>query len=329
MRSDRLLSALLLLQAHGQLSGRELSRRLEVSERTIHRDMESLSAAGVPVHALRGAQGGWQLDENWRTQVPGLSESELQGLLMAQPRAAGNPQLARSAERALEKLLAALPTPMRDRAASIRQRLYVDPTGWRSSDSLTALPIVQDALSLDRRIGFRYRRPGYPLHLQTERIVDPLGLIAKGNSWYLFAQTAKGTRTYAVSRIDSPRIADQPSHRPANFDLPAAWNASTDRYQQNLKRYTVTLLVEPSNSECCSLAAKLGSAGGRRRDWPPNGASQLAPSSHYLRPRGRGTLFCAGSWPAWARGGACRSSRKSGGRPGSGGKPNIYAGRVT
>jgi predicted DNA-binding transcriptional regulator YafY len=249
MRSDRLLSALLLLQAHGRLSGRELSRRLEVSERTIHRDMESLSAAGVPVLALRGAQGGWQLDENWRTQVPGLSESELQGLLMAQPRAAGNPQLARSAERALEKLLAALPTPMRDRAASIRQRLYVDPTGWRSSDSLTALPIVQDALSLDRRIGFRYRRPGYPLHLQTERIVDPLGLIAKGNSWYLFAQTAKGTRTYAVSRIDSPRITDQPSHRPANFDLPAAWNASTDRYQQNLKRYTVTLLVEPGNSE--------------------------------------------------------------------------------
>src|ERR1700754_2746440 len=122
MRSDRLLSALLLLQAHGRLTGRELARRLEVSERTVHRDMESLSAAGVPVLALRGAQGGWKLDENWRTQVPGLSESELNALLMAQPRIMGDTVLAHAAERALEKLLASLPTTLRDRAVSIRQR---------------------------------------------------------------------------------------------------------------------------------------------------------------------------------------------------------------
>src|ERR1700747_2158539 len=109
MRADRLLSTLLLLQAHGRLSGRELADRLEVSARTLHRDMEALSAAGVPVFALRGAQGGWQLDEQWRTQVPGLNDAELQGLFMGQPHFASDPRISAAAERALDKLVAALP----------------------------------------------------------------------------------------------------------------------------------------------------------------------------------------------------------------------------
>src|SRR5258706_378125 len=94
MRADRLLSELLLLQAHGRLTGRELAKRLEVSERTVHRDMEALSAARVPVYALRGARGGWQLDEDWRTQVPELDEAELRPFLMAQPRIIGDPRIA-------------------------------------------------------------------------------------------------------------------------------------------------------------------------------------------------------------------------------------------
>src|SRR5258708_39336370 len=133
MRADRLLSALLLLQAHGRLTSRELAKRLEVSERTMHRDMEALSASGVPVFAMRGSQGGWQLDEGWRTQVPGLDEAELRAFLMAQPRIIGNPRLAAAAERALGKLMAAMPVPMRERAASIRQRLHVDSAGWRGT----------------------------------------------------------------------------------------------------------------------------------------------------------------------------------------------------
>src|SRR5690349_13232169 len=119
MRADRLLSAILLLQAHGRMTGRELAKRLEVSMRTVHRDMESLSAAGVPIFALRGAQGGWQLDEDWRTQVPGLDEAELHALLMAQPRVLGDARLAATAERALGKLMAAMPASLRERAASI------------------------------------------------------------------------------------------------------------------------------------------------------------------------------------------------------------------
>ncbi|HEY6374122.1 MAG TPA: WYL domain-containing protein [Edaphobacter sp.] len=251
MRSDRLLSALLLLQAHGRLTGRELAERLEVSARTVHRDMESLSASGVPVYALRGAQGGWQLDETWRTQVPSLSEPELRALLMAQPRVIGNTHLEAAAERALEKLMAALPTSLRTSAASIRQRLYVDPTGWRGpTEDLSALPIVQDALSLDRKLAFHYNQPG---RQQIERTVDPLGLIAKGNNWYLFADTPQGFRTYTVARIEKPRLLDQPSHRPAHFDLPTAWKASTERYQTERPAYYATLSIEPRTAEWISI----------------------------------------------------------------------------
>lgn len=258
MRSDRLLSALLLLQAHGRLTGRELSQRLEVSARTIHRDMESLSAAGIPIFALRGAQGGWQLEKGWRTQVPGLDDAELRALLMAQPRVLGDPRLAAAAQRAIDKLVAALPTTLRDRAASIRQRLYIDPAGWSGSttENLATLPIVQDALSLDRKLAIQYA-PTSNTHdhdAKTERIVDPLGLIAKGNSWYLFAGTPRGNRTFAVSRIATARLLEQPSQRPPRFDLAREWNSSTHQYRQARPRYYATLRLEPRTTGWVTMA---------------------------------------------------------------------------
>jgi serine phosphatase RsbU (regulator of sigma subunit)/biotin operon repressor len=234
MRADRLLSSLLLLQAHGRLTGRELAKRLEVSERTVHRDMEALSAAGVPVFALRGSQGGWQLDEEWRTEVPGLEESELQALLMTQPQVVGDEQLAAAAERALNKLMAALPASLRERATSIQQRLYVDTTGWNgTTENLSMLPIVQDAVWRDRKLAFRYLRMGRE---PVERTVDPLGLVVKGNTWYLFARTPDGFRTYRVSRIEDARLLDEPSERPANFDLIAHWKSSTERFQDEVSQ---------------------------------------------------------------------------------------------
>src|ERR1700740_3169416 len=150
MRADRLLSTLLLLQAHGRMSGRELADRLEVSARTGHRDMEALRGSGVPVFALRGARGGWRLDEDWSTRVPALEEAELRALLMAQPRVIGDTPLAAAAERALAKLMAALPVSMRARASHMRQRLYVDTVAWRgSTESVALLPLVQDAVARD------------------------------------------------------------------------------------------------------------------------------------------------------------------------------------
>ncbi len=245
MKADRLLSALLLLQAYGRMTGREMSKRLEVSQRTVHRDMESLSAAGVPVFALRGARGGWQLDEGWRTQVPALDEAELLGLLMAQPRVVGDGHLAGAAERALRKLTAALPSSLRERAAAIRQRLYVDTTGWRGTpENLAMLPIVQEAVSRDRKLSMIYRRAGETAE-GDERVVDPLGLVAKGSAWYLVAQTPRGFRTYRVSRIETATILDAPCERPPNFDLAAFWKSSTEAFRGSLPRVHAILRLEP------------------------------------------------------------------------------------
>jgi predicted DNA-binding transcriptional regulator YafY len=246
MKADRLLSALLLLQAHGRMTGREMARRLEVSLRTVHRDMEALSMAGVPVFALRGAHGGWQLEEGWRTQVPALDESELLGLLMSQPRVVGDGTLAGAAESALRKLTAALPTALRERAASIRQRLYVDTTGWRgTTENLAMLPIVQEAVSRDRKLSMTYRRAAENSEAAL-RIVDPLGIVAKGSAWYLVARTPEGFRTYRVSRIEEAAVLDIPSERPANFELEAHWKSSTDAFRENLPRYHATLRLAPS-----------------------------------------------------------------------------------
>ncbi|MGB6744626.1 MAG: HTH domain-containing protein, partial [Terracidiphilus sp.] len=159
MKSDRLLSELMLLQGHGRLSTRELAERLEVSERTAHRDMEALCVAGVPLIAHRGAQGGWELEKGWRTQVPGLDDAELQALLMAQPGALGGSKLTAAAERALDKLMASLPAQKRVQADSIRARLHFDPAGWRmGEEDLSMLPVVQDALARDRKLTFVYTR---------------------------------------------------------------------------------------------------------------------------------------------------------------------------
>jgi len=247
LRADRLLSMLLLLQAHGRLTGRELAERLEVSERTIHRDMESLSAAGVPVFALRGAQGGWQLEASWRTQVPGLDEAELRGLMMAQPRIIGNPRLASAAERALEKLMAALPTSLREQAASIRQRLYVDTSAWRpSQENLAMLPIVQDAVSRDRKLAILYCKPNGE---STERTVDPLGLVAKGSAWYLVANTPAGMRTFRVSRVARATPLNQPCSRPPDFKLATYWTSMTKELSETWKRFSATLRLEPRTAK--------------------------------------------------------------------------------
>lgn len=243
MKAERLLSTLLLLQAHGRLTGRELAERLEVSVRTVHRDMDALSAAGVPVFAERGARGGWRLAEGWRTRVPGLDEDELHALLMAQPRVAGDRRLVRAAERALEKLMASLPDALRERAAFFRHRLHVDASGWGgASEDLRALPAVQEAVARDRRLAIRYRRPGAGAR---ERTLDPLGLVAKGGTWYLVAGTAEGLRTFRVSRIESARLLEQSCARPPGFDLAAWWASSTDELARTRGRFAVTLRVEP------------------------------------------------------------------------------------
>jgi predicted DNA-binding transcriptional regulator YafY len=261
MKADRLLSTLLLLQGHGRLTVRDIAKRLEVSMRTVHRDMEALGAAGVPVYALRGSRGGWQLDEDWRTRVPGLDGAELRALLMAQPRFLGDDRLARAAERAMAKLLAALPPPLRQQAASMRERLHVDTTGWSGApENLAMLPVVQDAVARDRKLFLRYWKARRE---RVERIVDPLGLVAKSAAWYLVARTPAGLRTYRVSRIEEAKLLDRPSQRPAGFDLAAYWKASTEELKSR-PRFEATLCLDEDAARKLTVwrnASELGKAG--------------------------------------------------------------------
>lgn len=241
MKSDRLLSVLLLLQARGRVTERELAERLEVSQRTVHRDMEALSAARVPISAIRGSQGGWELEKGWRTQVPGLDEGELRALLMAQPRALGHSRLAAAAESALNKLMAALPVPMQAQAAAMRERLHVDPTGWRGTgEDLSMLSTVQEAVAGDRKLAFDYTRADG----QTgPRTVEPLGVVAKGLTWYLVARGANGIRTYRISRMVAVTVLASRFERPSHFDLAAHWKESTAKFGEQRGQFEALLCV--------------------------------------------------------------------------------------
>ncbi len=242
MKADRLLSVLLLLQARGRATERELAERLEVSQRTIHRDLEALSAANVPVLALRGSQGGWELAEGWRTQVPALEANELRALVMAQPRALGHPRLRAAAESALNKLMAALPGPMREEAAVMRERMHVDPAGWwEAGEDVSGLPLVQDAVMRERRLTFDYTRADGEASART---VDPLGIVAKGSSWYLVARDPKGMRTFRVSRMREVTVLATGFKRPKRFDLAEHWKKSMSELEGKRRGYAAVLAVK-------------------------------------------------------------------------------------
>jgi predicted DNA-binding transcriptional regulator YafY len=248
------------------MTGRALAERLEVSQRTMHRDMEALSAAGVPVTALRGAQGGWQLEKGWRTQVPGLDASELRALLMAQPRALSEPRLAAAAERALGKLMASLPGNMREQAAAMRERLHVDANDWRPvSEDLSMLAAVQDAVARDCRLSFDYTRADGE---SGPRVVDPLGLVVKGMTWYLVARTPRGMRTYRVSRMRAVTPLAVSFQRPVRFDLAKHWKKSVSELEAQRRRYDATLLLSPQAAESLIRWCVATPAGAAPKDAP-------------------------------------------------------------
>ncbi len=240
MRADRLLSILLLLQTHRRMTAGELARRLEVSERTIYRDMDSLSAAGIPVYMARGIGGGCVLPEGYRTNLTGLSEAEIQSLFLATPaRLLADLGLRQAAEGALIKLLASLPSVSRRDAEYARQRIHVDSAGWhRAGDVVASLPALQEAIWRERTVRFTYQRSD---GTSAERLVDPLGLVAKGRTWYLVAATDGDIRTYRVSRVRDACVTDAPCTRPECFDLAAYWEQSSADFVAALPRYPVTL----------------------------------------------------------------------------------------
>lgn len=248
MRADRLLSILLLLQVHRKLTAAQLARRLEVSPRTVHRDMEALSMAGVPVYAERGGAGGWVLPDSFRTEVTGLTDAEVQALFLSTPaRLLADLGLEQAADGALVKVLAALPVLARRDAEFMRQRIHVDGAGWRGTqEAVPALATLQEALWLERCVRITYQRPSRHGDGETvQRDVDPLGLVAKGRLWYLVAGVGEDRRTYRVSRVQTVEILDQPSARPPDFDLAAAWTESSSAFVANLPRYHATIRIAP------------------------------------------------------------------------------------
>lgn len=243
MRADRLLSILLLLQVHRRMTAGTLARRLEVSERTIHRDMEALSSAGVPVSAERGTGGGWTLLEPYRTNLTGLNEAEIQAFFLATPaRLLADLGLHKASEAALVKLMAALPSMHRHNVEYVRQRIHIDSASWHSSEeTVPFLPVLQEAIWQERRLYLTYKRSDATV----ERLVDPLGLVAKGSQWYFVAAIEGEIRTYRVSRIQHARVSDEPCERPETFDLAAYWTQSSSNFVANLPRFPVIVRIAP------------------------------------------------------------------------------------
>jgi predicted DNA-binding transcriptional regulator YafY len=248
MRADRLLSIMLLLQIYQRLTAGELARRLEVSERTIQRDMDALSTAGVPVVAERGAGGGWALVDGYRTNLTGLNAEEIQTLFAGLPaRLLADLNLGRASDAAHVKLLAALPAASREAAEYARSRVHVDVAGWGGAEeSLPHLHTIQEAVWRGRKLLLAYGVGYCDGAAPEEREVAPLGLVAKGSVWYLVARAGGEARSYRVSRVASARLADGHCERPEGFDLAAFWAGSLARFREEMPRFHATLRAHKS-----------------------------------------------------------------------------------
>lgn len=244
VRADRLLILLLLLQTRERVTAQTLAKRLEVSERTIYRDLEALSLAGVPVYAERGPGGGWKLLEEYRTNLSRLTETEVNTLFMsgiAGPIA--DLGLGKAGEDALLKLLAALPTVYRHNAERARQRVYLDAAGWfHHEEEVPYLQVIQEAVWNDLRLQLTYQRGDFDI---IERLVDPYGLVAKTSIWYMAAASDGEMRVYRVSRIQAVALTEEHFDRPAEFDLRAFWVKWCADFESSRPRYPVRLRVAP------------------------------------------------------------------------------------
>src|ERR1700742_567718 len=233
MRASRLLSLLMLLQTRGRVSAHALAEALEVSVRTIHRDVDELSAAGVPIWADRGRLGGFQLQPGWRTKVDGLTAPEAQAMFLGGlPGPESELGLGEAMASAQLKLLAALPDGWREDARRVSARFHLDPIDWYRGPSATAhLPAIAQAVWSERRVALRYES----WKGEVSRRVDPLGLVLKAGIWYLAAQAAndkRSVRTYRLSNILDLQVTGEAFERPADFDLAAWWLASTKRFEK-------------------------------------------------------------------------------------------------
>jgi predicted DNA-binding transcriptional regulator YafY len=239
MRASRLLSLLLLLQTRGGLTAAELSRELEVSVRTIHRDVEALGAAGIPVYTERGPHGGIRLIDGYRTRLTGMTTDEADALFLSGiPGPAAELGLGTVVASSRLKVLAALPTELRGRATRLLERFHLDATGWfRAGDTVPYLAAIAECVWDGVAIDLSYDRGDRIV----VRRVSPLGIVLKAGAWYLVAAHEGQLRTYRVSRVRDVVATDERITRPDGFDLSTYWTESIAAYERDAPRIDVTI----------------------------------------------------------------------------------------
>jgi len=241
MRADRLVATLLVLQARGRVTATELADELEISVKTARRDLEALAMAGIPVYSQPGKGGGWQLIGGARTDLTGLTAAEARTLfLVAGPSAAVTPD----ARAALRKLVKALPETFRADAEAAASAVVLDAAHWGGTAPPPPrhLDTLQQAVidGVQIRLGYTDRR-----RASTERVVHPLGLVAKGSTWYLVAGTDAGLRTFRLGRISSVERTADPVVRPDNFDLAEAWESVVAHVDEQRRSVRATICIDP------------------------------------------------------------------------------------
>jgi predicted DNA-binding transcriptional regulator YafY len=274
MRSSRLLSILILLQLRVRLTAEALAEEFEVSVRTVYRDIDALSAAGIPVYGDRGPGGGFQLLDGYRTRLTGLARDEAEAMLMiGMPGHAAALGLGAAADRAKGKLLAALTQQGSADADRISGRFHLDLVDWyAAAEPVPYLPTIARAVLDQWSIAIRYESW---VGLR-DRIVDPLGLVLKGDSWYMVGQVSGSVRTYKVSNIKSLTLQNEAFERPSGFDLIKHWAAQTKRFETELRPHTALINAsEIGLKRIAALGAYAAHAVSQANKADPSGWSEL------------------------------------------------------
>ncbi len=243
MRASRLLSILILLQVRVRLTAEALAEEFGVSVRTIYRDIDGLSAAGIPIYGDRGPGGGFQLLDGYRTRLTGLATDEAQALFMiGLPGPAAALGLGPAAARARTKVLASLSPSLGEDAGRIGARFHLDPIDWyRAPEPVDHLPALARAVLDARLVAMRYESWRSIRDWQ----VEPLGLVLKAGAWYVVARGGKSVRIFKVSKILELVVKETSFERPPDFDLPAYWSAELERFESTLRPRKASLRASP------------------------------------------------------------------------------------
>ncbi|MFI7336739.1 helix-turn-helix transcriptional regulator [Streptomyces sp. NPDC050085] len=261
MKSSRLVSILLLLQTRGSRTAAQLAAELEVSVRTVYRDVEALQAAGVPLYGDAGHAGGYRLLDGYRTRLTGLTSQEAEALFLAGvPGPAADLGLGPVLAAAQLKVRAALPAELRTHADRISARFHLDAPGWYAEEEpVVHLPAVAAAVWDRRVLHVTYRRWRAPTDVQ--RRLEPYGLVLKAGRWYVVASAGSGgPRAYRVDQILELRATEEEFTPPADFDLAAYWRAYQDDFHRRLHTGEAVIRIAPGAADRLPATAALGPA---------------------------------------------------------------------